>query len=109
MPEDKENFTSDILDPFSLFIVVVFSLLALVFFIVGVMLLHTLKTTYSEFYNDYKAILWATTLLLTLPLLFRGIFDFLELAPKWSKFWNNRITIYNSIFFILTDYFPILS
>ena len=50
MPEDQEEFTSDILDPLSRFIVVVFTLLALVFFIVGVMLMHTLKTNYSDFF-----------------------------------------------------------
>ena len=78
------------------------------FFIVGVVLMHTLKTNYSDFFQEYKCVFWTTTLLLTIPLLFRGIFDFMNVSHKWSIFWSDKVTLYNSMFFILTDYFPIL-
>jgi hypothetical protein len=56
---------------------IVFFALAVAFFVVGMLLIHALKRNFMEFYVQYRKLLWTATLLLTLPLSFRGILDLL--------------------------------
>ena len=85
--------------------------LALGFLIAGFTLLRTLRLFYTDFYQDYKFYLIATTIFLTLPLLFRAVLDFMNINDTWDNYWdmtNARLSAYNVIFFIMTTYLPIL-
>jgi hypothetical protein len=42
----------------------------------AIYLITTLKTAIPMFYEEYKCVLWTASILLSLPLSFRGIFDF---------------------------------
>jgi len=95
------------------FIWILFLVLAVVFFSVGLMLLMSLKNYFNEFYEEQKYLLWSAMLILTLPLSFRAILDYsLEKSTKMYNFVINNNTnfiIYQWCFFILTTYTPILA
>ena len=56
----------------------IFTVLAIAFFIVGIMSLHRLKKYFPQFYNENRWTLIIATLGLSLPLLFRGVTDSLR-------------------------------
>lgn len=89
-----------------------FLLLATIFFSVGFLMIQALKIHFKRFYLQFKCILWAATILLTLPLTFRSIFDFTRLSDKVQKSeqgWNDfNVALYNLFVFLLTTYLPIL-
>lgn len=95
------------------FIWILFLVLAVVFFSVGLVLLMSLKNYFNEFYEEQKYLLWSAMLILTLPLSFRAILDYsLEKSTKMYNFVinnNTNFVIYQWSFFILTTYTPILA
>ena len=95
------------------FIWILFLVLAVAFFSVGLVLLMSLKNYFNEFYEEQKYLLWSAMLILTLPLSFRAILDYsLEKSTKMYNFVTNNNTnfvIYQWSFFILTTYTPILA
>lgn len=54
-----------------------FTILAISFLIAAILLLISLKTAYPDFYFEFRCLLWSTTLVMTLPLFFRAVFDLL--------------------------------
>lgn len=53
--------------------------------------------------------MWTATILMTLPLSFRAIFDFARInndSDKVTTEW--RTALYNFVFFLLTTYLPIV-
>jgi hypothetical protein len=112
-PEQSEIYKTNNSDPMNRFIWILFLVLAVVFFSVGLVLLMSLKNYFNEFYEEQKYLLWSAMLILTLPLSFRAILDYsLEKSTKMYNFVinnNTNFVIYQWSFFILTTYTPILA
>ena len=92
--------------------VVLFSALGLTFLFVGIIMNHQIKRYYRDFYAEYKCNLWTATMMLALPLLFRGIFDGMRAYSPWWSWWTAtdfRTASYNLMFFVLSTYIPILT
>jgi cytochrome c biogenesis protein CcdA len=88
-----------------------FVVLTVVFLTVGIRLIFALKKNFFQFYKEYRCLLWTATILITIPLSFRAIFDFTRIDhnptndivdKEWSK------ALEDSYFFILTTYLPIV-
>lgn len=69
-------------------IVGTFALLCVVFFSVGCMMLRKIRRYFKDFYKQFGCKLWLANILLTLPLLFRGILDAANLNTKFSNYWR---------------------
>lgn len=92
-------------------LVVWFYTLFLVFLVAGTKLLFTFKACYKEFYNEFRCLLWSTTIILTIPLCVRATCDLLTDFRMWNAYWSKSselLTSYNLLFFILTTYIPIV-
>ena len=89
-----------------------FTILAITFLIVGILLIKSLRTNFPKFYDQYKHILIIATVLLTIPLFFRAVFNGVKLCfPRFMVYVDadyTRNALYNMIFFSLTTYLPIL-
>ena len=75
---DFDRYAVEIGIPIGRLIWICFALLALIFFLVGWLMLNRLKRYYKGFYKDFGCYLWMANVLLTFPLLFRAIFDWLR-------------------------------
>ena len=53
--------------------------------------------------------LWIVTFALATPLMFRSLFDALSLTKKWDHYFSDKTILYNTVFFIVVDLFPILT
>ena len=81
----KYNLNSDnfnyyyyhIFNPQKLFLAYFFAVLCLVFFAVSVNLVLTIKVRAPKLYSEFKIILWCACFILSIPLSFRAILDFL--------------------------------
>jgi len=107
----QEKYESHCLKVLANSTAIVFFALAIAFFIVGVRLISALKRSFVEFYVQYRKLLWTATILLALPLSFRGIADFLLQISAIKKALNTKpwaSALYNLFFFLLTTYLPIL-
>lgn len=92
---------------------ILFAVLSVVFLTTALILLNALSRFFQQFYFKFKRTLIAVTILMTVPLAFRAVFDGLKaLLPSWadlidSNNFNN--SLYNFVFFLLTTYLPIVS
>lgn len=90
-----------------------FATLAILFFVIASSLVLTLRKQIPKLYEEYCGVFWLATIILSLPLTFRAIFD--ALISKNEKFENyffktyKRATSYSISFFFLTTYIPIAS
>ena len=92
-------------------IIATFSLLAVLLFSIGYIMLDRLKRYFKDFYKHFGTKLWIANILLTLPLLFRGIIDLIKLDKAFSdwlfeNYW--RTGLYNIILITLATYVPML-
>ena len=88
-----------------------FSLLAVIFFTVGYMMLSRLKRYFKDFYKHFGTKLWIANVLLTFPLTFRGILDAVNLNENFNSFFIQnyyRITGYNIMIITLGTYLPMM-
>ena len=89
-----------------------FSLLAVLFIVTGIVLIRKLKHHFKRFYAEFRKLMLTATILLTAPLTFRAIFDGIKLISPTFMTWVDanmtRNAIYNFIFFLLTTYLPIM-
>jgi len=93
----------------------IFGILFVIFSIVSLHLIFTLREQVPVLYSKYKVYLWAGSFSLTLPLLIRTILDSLYAADDaWTDWLNNdkhpkRSSNYLLIDFLFTTYIPIIS
>ena len=89
-----------------------FMILSFLFIILGIVLLTKLKRHFPKFYSEHRCLMVTATLLLTVPLTFRAIFDGIKLISpeflEWVDQDYERNAIYNFLFFLLTTYMPII-
>lgn len=73
--------------------------------------MKALKENFREFYDVYRKLLWAATLVLTIPLPLRTLFDLLKEWEWWNTLTNTgdgAVSVYNFFFFLFTTYLPII-
>ena len=89
-----------------------FTILAFVFIVLGIVLLTKLKRHFSAFYEENRGLMITATVLLTIPLAFRAVFDGIKvISPNFMEWVDKdyeRNAIYNFFFFIFTTYLPII-
>ena len=99
--------------PINRLIWISFTLLAIIFFSVGCIMLHRLRVYFKDFYKEYGKRLWVANVVLTFPLTFRAILDALNQDAAWYKWWVQgnlyRLTTYNVVIFTLGTYLPALA
>ena len=76
---------------------ITFTSLAVIFFTVGCIMLNRIRLYFKGFYEEYGCYLWASNVLLTLPLTFRAVFDALRKNDEWWNFWIIDGSIMNAI------------
>jgi uncharacterized membrane protein len=88
-----------------------FMILAFIFIVLGIVLLTKLKRHFPKFYCQYRRLMITATVLLTVPLTFRAVFDGIKIISPdfmaWVDLNYTRNAIYNFFFFLLTTYLPI--
>ena len=107
-----EEFIENVYEKLGTMIWIAFSLLGIVFFSVGWLMLYHLKRYFKDFYKNFGRKLWLAIVFLTLPLFFRAIFDGLRFYKKWFDFWNDgsnyKNAIYNIIIMTFGTYVPMI-
>ena len=74
-------------------------------------MMKALKENFREFYDVYRKLLWAATLVLTIPLPLRTLFDLLKEWKWWFELTSTgdgAVSVYNFFFFLFTTYLPII-
>ena len=108
-----DSWISRVMRPLSLFTSIVFTGLAIVFLITGIVLLHSLKNDFPKFYAQFSKLLTTATVVLTIPLMTRAIFDGIKFCSDGFVTWidANQVnnSIYNLVFFMTSTYLPIIS
>jgi hypothetical protein len=84
-----------------------YTFLGLTFLAAGTSLCLRFQKHHPAFYREHRCLLWIITFVLSLPLLFRAIFDFSVHFDGESH--KMKLAVYNATFFILTDFVPIVS
>ena len=107
-----EEWEDSVKEPLQLFTQTIFSILAVLFIVTGIILISKLKSNFQAFYKEFRCIMITASCLLTIPLTFRAIFDGIKLAsPRFYDRVNDTYkanAIYNFFFFLLTTYLPIV-
>lgn len=110
--EDSDKWYDHVYKHLEIFTQTVFTLLAVLFIVTGIILIRKLKRHFARFYAEFHKLMLTATILLTVPLTFRAIFDGIKLiSPKvieWIDADMTRNAIYNFVFFLLTTYLPII-
>jgi len=75
--DNFDHYYYYILNPQKLFLAYFFAALCIVFFVVSVNLVLTLKIFAPQIYTDFKIILWCACFILSIPLSFRAVLDLL--------------------------------
>ena len=85
----------------------VFFILGVIFLVVGIIMIASLRNYFPLFYNKYKLLLLASTVCLTVPLFIRAA-DQLSLARSqaYSNFYFNHYYTTNSIYALLSTLLP---
>ena len=86
-----------------------YAILAIGFYVAGISLTLKLRQHHPVFYKEHRLMLWIVTFALATPLMFRSLLDGLNLTRKWDKYFSDKTIIYNTVFFIVVDLFPILT
>ena len=107
------DYFHDIYNPLIQMVTGVYFCLSVFFFSVGCLMLVRLKRHFKDFYKHFGCKLWIANVLLTFPLLFRGVFDALKKNTSWTKFWFGsenyyRLSLYNVILITLATYLPMI-
>ena len=78
-----EDFDSDIYYPLKRLEWISFTILAILFFTVGCIMLNRLRVYFKGFFKDYGCNLWIANVLLTIPLIIRAVMDALTFDDGW--------------------------
>ena len=87
---------------------IVFTVLAITLFVVGLYLLIRIKNNFPHLHEEYRCYFWSALFVLTFPLLLRSIIDIA--FDCWFE-WPSEIfkeALFNDIFTLLTDYLPVV-
>lgn len=102
------------LDFFQKFTAILYLILAVTFFVSGIVLIQQLQKFYPIFFRNVRIKLWVATVLLSIPLLIRSFLNFIRsftgLDDAISESVENDTMIapiYNFFLFILADCVPI--
>ena len=88
---------------------VVFTFLAIMFGLVGCLILRRIKKYFGDFYKENKHTIFFATLGLTIPLLTRGLVDLLRYTNEsFNTMLNKHENLYNALNFLILDMIPIL-
>ena len=68
---------------------IIFAVLGLIFFFIGLTISKILVQKFEAFYSSYKCALYGATFALSIPILFRGLFDIIR--ANVSKGWETYI------------------
>ena len=79
-----EEYNKNVATPKKKAISYTFAALAILFFVIASSLVLTLRKHIPKLYEEYCGVLWLATVILSLPLTFRAIFD--ALVTKNEKF-----------------------
>ncbi len=105
---DFKDYVDQVVHPTVNMISALFIMLAIIFFIAGIILLFQLKEKSKDFYNEYSCLLWVAIFVLTIPLTFRSILDAMTNIESWNVIVHKSITSYNTSFFFIATYIPII-
>ena len=107
-----EEFNNDVDEQLSQMIWIAFSILGVIIFSVGWLMLYHLKRYFKDFYKNFGCRLWLANVFLTFPLFFRAIFDALRFYNKWYDYWSEgndyKVAIYNLIIITFGTYLPMI-
>jgi len=82
-----DQFEPEIHVPLLRLVWIEFTILALLFFAVGVSMQWSLRKYFKDFYKEFGCQLWSATVLMTVPLMFRAVLDALAHDEAWMSFW----------------------
>ena len=103
-------FSQEINMPMIRLVWISYTVLGIVFFSVGCIMLQKLKRYFKDFYKHQGCRLWAANCALTFPLTFRAVFDALKVNEAWVDYWfsggNTRAAVYNLIIITFATYLP---
>ena len=108
------EFTVEVLTPLGRLVWILFTILAVIFFTVGCIMLQRLRHYFKDFYRQFGCSLWVANVVLTIPLTFRAIFDALSMDDSWYNYWIGegnyyRLAGYNMLLFTFGTYIPMLT
>ena len=110
--ETEDDWFDHVYKHLEIFTQVVFTLLAVLFIVTGIILIRKLKQHFKRFYEEFRKLMLTATILLTVPLTFRALLDGIKLVFPSIMVWVDgnltRNAVYNFIFFLLTTYVPIM-
>ena len=109
--EHYQEWLDNVYRPLIRFIWISFLLLGIIFFVAGCVMLNRLRLYFTDFYKESGCKLWTANVLLTLPLTFRAIFDWLTFDDAWYNYWhkdNNRLAGFNILLIFFATYMPML-
>lgn len=87
-----------------------FAILGLVFFICGLIMNMSLKSSFPQFYDSYHWFLWIACFCLSVPLLLRSITNELYAhSQTFNEWYTDQFVFANTTFLIVTTYIPILT
>lgn len=91
-------------------IIGVFTSLGIGFLTVGILMIYSLKTYFTEFYNKVRCVLWAATLMLSIPMFLRASNWILqEMSPKYYRVYYDNIAIANACYALITTIVPVVA
>ena len=108
-----DNYKNEVIDPLVLFCIITYFVLSLLFFVVCVVLVVSLKVFFPEFYLEKRLYLWLAMIILTFPLTLRAALDYSTYANQsFSSKINDDsddLITYQWVFFVFTQLTPILA
>lgn len=109
--DEIDDYDSEIYRPLVRLQWIGFTVLAILFFTVGCIMLNRLRVYFKGFFKDYGCYLWVANILLTIPLTIRATFDALLFDDDWLEYWfsgDYKLALYNLTFLTLANYMPML-
>ena len=110
--ETKDIYYDKVYKNLEVFTQWTFMILAFLFLVMGVVVLTKLKRHFPMFFGEHRCLMITATVLLTVPLTFRAVFDGIKVISPSFIIWVDenytRNAIYNFCFFLLTTYLPII-
>ena len=107
----QEQWQLNINEPTKQLLSILSIILAIFFVVASSLLLFQLKRYFPEFYAQYSCLMTTAVVFQVLPLFFRTIMDQITRLDSVTNYLykvQKRLTIYNSVFFIVATYLPVI-
>ena len=108
---DYYDWEANTLNVLSWFTAISFLILGIVFLWASLAMIKALKANFSDCYETYSRMIWTATLVFTIPLPLRTIFDILKFVDKFDEVdgkGNVSIGVYNFCILVSTKYLTII-